>query len=68
MSIDLKVVHQRAHVKEGAHWRGNNEVDCFVQQRKIVFVGIEKWDETPRGRVVPEESVTGVVQAVHDES
>lgn len=49
MSIDLKVVHQRAHIKEGAHWRGNNEVDRFVQQRKIVFVGIEKWNKTPKG-------------------
>lgn len=36
-----------------------------MQRRKIVFVGIEKWDKTPKGRVVPEESVVEVVQAVH---
>ncbi|GLD65750.1 uncharacterized protein AKAME5_001719600 [Lates japonicus] len=41
--MELDVVHQRAHVKEGTHWRGNDEVDRFVQQRRVIFVGIEKW-------------------------
>ncbi|XP_031726767.1 uncharacterized protein LOC116396347 [Anarrhichthys ocellatus] len=27
---------------------------------------MEKWDETPKGRIVPEESVMEVVQAVHE--
>lgn len=66
MNMDLEVIHQKAHGKEGAHWRGNDEVDRYVQQRRIVFVGIEKWDETPRGRVVPKESVVEVVRAVHE--
>ncbi|KAI3377392.1 hypothetical protein L3Q82_008586 [Scortum barcoo] len=64
-----RVVHQKAHGKEGAHCtlaRGNDEVDRYVQQRRIVFVGIEKWDKTPKGKVVPKESVEEVVQAVHE--
>ncbi|KAF0022147.1 hypothetical protein F2P81_025601 [Scophthalmus maximus] len=51
---------------QDTHWRGNNEVDRYVQQRKVVIVGIEKWDKTPKGRVVPEEFVKEVVQAVHE--
>ncbi|MEQ2186452.1 hypothetical protein GOODEAATRI_028612, partial [Goodea atripinnis] len=47
MSLELEVEHQKAHTQEGAHWRGNDEVDRYVQQRKVVFVGIEKWDRTP---------------------
>ncbi|XP_014914825.1 endogenous retrovirus group K member 19 Pol protein-like [Poecilia latipinna] len=66
MQLELEVEHQRAHTHEGAHWRGNDEVDCYVQQRKIVFVGIEKWDSTPRGREVPEEYVDEVVRSVHE--
>ncbi|KAI3352544.1 hypothetical protein L3Q82_005491 [Scortum barcoo] len=53
LTMNLDVVHQKAHGKEGAHWRGNDEVDRYVQQRRIVFVGIEKWDKTPKGKVVP---------------
>lgn len=66
LNMDLKVIHQKAHTKEGAHWQGNEKVDCFVQLRKIVFVGIERWDETPKGRVVPQECVEEVVQAIHE--
>ncbi|KAI3351527.1 hypothetical protein L3Q82_020370 [Scortum barcoo] len=66
LTMNLDVVHQKAHGKEGAHWRGNDEVDRYVQQRRIVFVGIEKWDKTPKGKVVPKESVEEVVQAVHE--
>ncbi|XP_016521830.1 uncharacterized protein K02A2.6-like [Poecilia formosa] len=66
MQLELKVEHQRAHTHEGAHWRGNEEVDSYVQQRKVVFVGIEKWDRTPRGREVPEEHVEEVVRSVHE--
>lgn len=66
LNMDLKVVHQKALTREGAHWQGNEEVDCYVQQRRIVIVGIEKWDKTPKGRVVPKESVMEVVQAVHE--
>ncbi|GLD70801.1 endogenous retrovirus group K member 19 Pol protein-like protein [Lates japonicus] len=33
LNMELDVVHQRAHVKEGTHWRGNDEVDRFAQQR-----------------------------------
>ncbi|MEQ2296913.1 hypothetical protein AMECASPLE_029318 [Ameca splendens] len=58
--------HQKAHTQEGAHWRGNDEVDRYVQQRKVVFVGTEKWDRTPQGRVVPEEYVDEVVRSVHE--
>jgi len=58
--------------KGGEHWRGNHEVDSYVQQRekvlrKIVFVNTEEWDDTPAGKVVPEKAVSGVVQAVHEE-
>ncbi|KAM3582740.1 uncharacterized protein V6R79_007992 [Siganus canaliculatus] len=66
LTMELDVVHQKAHGKEGAHWRGNDEVDRYVQQRRIVFVGIEKWEKTPKGKVVPEESVEEVVRAVHE--
>ncbi|KAI3365726.1 hypothetical protein L3Q82_000687 [Scortum barcoo] len=66
LTMNLDVVHQKAHGKERAHWRGNDEVDRYVQQRRIVFVGIEKWDKTPKGKVVPKESVEEVVQAVHE--
>ncbi|KAE8291464.1 hypothetical protein D5F01_LYC11072 [Larimichthys crocea] len=66
LKMCLDVVHQRAHGKKGAHWKGNDEVDQYVQQRKIVFVGGEKWEQTPKGRVVPEDSVVQVVQAVHE--
>lgn len=66
MNLDLEVVHQKAHTKEGAHWRGNEEVDRFVQMRKIVFVGIEKWDNTPQGKIVPKDCVKGVTRAVHE--
>ncbi|KAE8283581.1 hypothetical protein D5F01_LYC18984 [Larimichthys crocea] len=66
LKMCLDVVHQRAHGKEGAHWKGNDEVDRYVQQRRIVFVGREKWEQTPKGRVVPEGSVVEVVQAVHE--
>uniref|UniRef100_A0A3B4ZR56 RNase H type-1 domain-containing protein n=1 Tax=Stegastes partitus TaxID=144197 RepID=A0A3B4ZR56_9TELE len=31
LNMDLEVIHQRAHTREGAHWRGNDEVDRFVQ-------------------------------------
>ncbi|KAK9517559.1 hypothetical protein VZT92_022919 [Zoarces viviparus] len=65
LTMELEVVHQRAHTQEGTHWQGNEEVDRFVQMRQVVFVGIEKWEELPKGRVVPEESVKEVVQAVH---
>lgn len=34
--------------------------------RKVVFVGIRTWDKTPKGRVVPEECVMEVAQAVHE--
>ncbi|MED6255748.1 hypothetical protein ATANTOWER_014437, partial [Ataeniobius toweri] len=34
--------------------------------RKVVFVGIEKWDRTPQGRAVPEEYVDEVVRSVHE--
>jgi len=37
-TIDLCVVNQKTHTKEGEHWQGNNEVDRYVQLRKIVFV------------------------------
>lgn len=67
LDMDLDVVHQKAHAKEGKHWQGNDEVDRFVQARKTVFVEVEKWDMTPKGRVVPKESVERVVQAVHEE-
>ncbi|KAI3356022.1 hypothetical protein L3Q82_017294 [Scortum barcoo] len=66
LTMNLDVVHQKAHGKESAHWRGNDEVDRYVQQRRIVFVGIEKWDKTHKGKVVPKESVEEVVQAVHE--
>ncbi|KAE8278064.1 hypothetical protein D5F01_LYC23879 [Larimichthys crocea] len=66
LKMCLDVVHQRAHGKEGAHWKGNDEVHRYVQQRRIVFVGKEKWEQTPKGRVVPEGSVVEVVQAVHE--
>ncbi|KAE8277286.1 hypothetical protein D5F01_LYC24832 [Larimichthys crocea] len=66
LKMCLDVVHQKAHGKEGAHWKGNDEVDRYVQQRRIVFVGREKWEQTPKGRVVPESSVVEVVQAVHE--
>ena len=67
LSMDLVVEHQRAHTKAGRHWRENDEVDRYVQQRKVVFVGIEKWEISPKGKVVPKESVDEVVQAVHVE-
>ncbi|KAK9519774.1 hypothetical protein VZT92_022482 [Zoarces viviparus] len=63
--MELEVVHQRAHTQESAHWQGNEEVDRFVQMRQFVFVGIEKWEELPKERVIPEERVEEVVQAVH---
>lgn len=66
LKLDLDVVHQKAHGREGAHWKGNDEVDRYVQQRRIIFVGSEKWEQTPKGRVVPNESVEAVVQAVHE--
>nr|XP_049598168.1 uncharacterized protein LOC125982043 [Syngnathus scovelli] len=66
LNLSLDVVHQKSHVKEGAHWRGNNEVDRYVQERRIIVVGAEKWDKTPRGKVVPDKSVRQVVSAVHE--
>ncbi|XP_047225642.1 ribonuclease H-like [Girardinichthys multiradiatus] len=62
MSLELEVEHQKAHTREGAHRCGNDEVDRYVQQRKVVFVGIEKWDRMPQGRAVPEEYVDEVVR------
>uniref|UniRef100_A0A3P8SD79 RNase H type-1 domain-containing protein n=1 Tax=Amphiprion percula TaxID=161767 RepID=A0A3P8SD79_AMPPE len=29
MNMDLEVMHQKAHTKEGDHWKGNDEVDRF---------------------------------------
>lgn len=31
LSMDLKVVHQKAYTKEGAYWQENDEVDHFVR-------------------------------------
>ncbi|KAM4521331.1 uncharacterized protein V3H82_002118 [Fundulus diaphanus] len=66
LDLDLQVEHQRAHTRDGAHWRGNDEVNRYVQQRRIVFVGIEKWDRTLKGRVVPDVYVDEVVRSVHE--
>ncbi|MEQ2179732.1 hypothetical protein GOODEAATRI_028191 [Goodea atripinnis] len=44
MNLELEVEHQKAHTREGADWRGNDEVNRNVQRRKVFFVGIEKWD------------------------
>jgi transposase InsO family protein len=41
-------------------------VDRYVQLRKVVFVGIEEWEDSPMGRVVPEKSVKEVVLAIHE--
>lgn len=67
LNMSLDVVHQKAHAKVGRHWQGNEEVDRFVQTRRLVFVEIEKWGMTPKGRAVPQESVERVVQAIHEE-
>ncbi|MEQ2253445.1 hypothetical protein ILYODFUR_032176 [Ilyodon furcidens] len=40
-SLELEVEYQKAHTHEEGHWRGH-EVDPYVQQRKVVFVGIKK--------------------------
>ncbi|MED6242416.1 hypothetical protein ATANTOWER_004336 [Ataeniobius toweri] len=66
MSLELEVEHQKAHTREGAHWHGNDEVDRYVQQRKVVSVRIEKWDRTPQGRAVPEEYVDEVVRSMYE--
>ncbi|XP_047214804.1 hemicentin-2 isoform X3 [Girardinichthys multiradiatus] len=66
MSLELEVEHQKAHTREGVHWHGNDEVDRYVQQRKVVFVGIEKWDRMPQGWALPEEYVGEVVLSVHE--
>ena len=55
--LELDVVHQKAHTKEGEHWQGNREVDHYVQLRKVVFIEIEEWEDGPMGRIVPEKSV-----------
>lgn len=36
-----------------------------MQQRQIVFVRMEKWNETPKGRDGPKASMERVVQAIH---
>lgn len=61
MNMDLDVVHQKAHTRQGEHCRGKNKVDRYAQQRKLVFVGIVKWGKILKGRVVPEEAVEDVV-------
>ena len=66
LCMTLDVQHQRAHKKEGAYWQGNDEVDRFVQMRRIILVGSEKWEESPRGRVIPTEQAESVVQAIHE--
>uniref|UniRef100_A0A3B5LE81 RNase H type-1 domain-containing protein n=1 Tax=Xiphophorus couchianus TaxID=32473 RepID=A0A3B5LE81_9TELE len=29
LQLEIDVEHQKAHTHEGAHWRGNDEVDCY---------------------------------------
>uniref|UniRef100_A0AAV2LBQ8 Integrase catalytic domain-containing protein n=1 Tax=Knipowitschia caucasica TaxID=637954 RepID=A0AAV2LBQ8_KNICA len=67
MFIQVNVYHQKAHAKEGEHWAENKEVDNFVQLRKIVLVGAEKWERTEKGRIVPSECIMETVMAVHEE-
>ncbi|MEQ2176321.1 hypothetical protein GOODEAATRI_026747 [Goodea atripinnis] len=51
MSLELEVEHQKAHTREGAHWRGNDEVDRYVQQRKVAPSGGQVVRETHQQRI-----------------
>lgn len=39
------------------------EDDCYVQLHGVIVVGSDRWEETSKGKVVPQESVEEVVLA-----
>ncbi|TKS65594.1 hypothetical protein D9C73_028202 [Collichthys lucidus] len=68
----LRQTTRTTKTKEKQVWRRPHRVRdqsrCDpLLRRRIVFVSDEKWEQTPKGRVVPEGSVVEVVQTVHEE-
>lgn len=60
-------MHHTVHTTQGPQWRGNTEVDQYVQEREVILAGC--WGDSPKGRAVnPEICLKEVAREMHHTS